>query len=294
MQGILIINKPKEYTSQDVVSKVKKILNIKKAGHTGTLDPMATGVLPILLGNYTKLSKYLIEHDKTYIAKIKLGDKKDTGDSEGITIEESYVSEKCFEKNNIEETLKRFLGKQKQVPPVYSAIKVNGKKLYEYAREGKKINIEPRDIEIYDIFLKNIFEQTKEIEIQVSCSKGTYIRVLCENIAEKLGTVGYMSSLERIEVDRFSLNDAITFDELEGIKDKIEILNKKLVKMEDLFNTLPKITLNKRKQELFLNGVKLTYELEDGIYNIYSYENKYLGTGIIKEKLLKRDIIIEE
>lgn len=294
MQGILIINKPKEYTSQDVVSKVKKILNIKKAGHTGTLDPMATGVLPILLGNYTKLSKYLIEHDKTYIAKIKLGDKKDTGDSEGITIEESYVSEKCFEKNNIEETLKRFLGKQKQVPPVYSAIKVNGKKLYEYAREGKKINIEPRDIEIYDIFLKNIFEQTKEIEIQVSCSKGTYIRVLCENIAEKIGTVGYMSSLERIEVDRFSLNDAITFDELEGIKDKIEILNKKLVKMEDLFNTLPKITLNKRKQELFLNGVKLTYELEDGIYNIYSYENKYLGTGIIKEKLLKRDIIIEE
>lgn len=294
MQGILIINKPKEYTSQDVVSKVKKILNIKKAGHTGTLDPMATGVLPILLGNYTKLSKYLIEHDKTYIAKIKLGEKKDTGDSEGITTEESYVSEKCFEKNNIEEILKRFLGKQKQVPPVYSAIKVNGKKLYEYAREGKKVNIEPRDIEIYDIFLKNIFEQTKEIEIQVSCSKGTYIRVLCENIAEKLETVGYMSSLERIKVDRFSLNDALTFDELEGIKDKIEILNKKLVKMEDLFNTLPKITLNKRKQELFLNGVKLTYELEDGIYNIYSYENKYLGTGIIKEKLLKRDIIIEE
>ena len=285
MQGILIINKPKEYTSQDVVSKVKKILNIKKAGHTGTLDPMATGVLPILLGNYTKLSKYLIEHDKTYIAKIKLGEKKDTGDSEGITTEESYVSEKCFEKNNIEEILKRFLGKQKQVPPVYSAIKVNGKKLYEYAREGKKVNIEPRDIEIYDIFLKNIFEQTKEIEIQVSCSKGTYIRVLCENIAEKLETVGYMSSLERIKVDRFSLNDALTFDELEGIKDKIEILNKKLVKMEDLFNTLPKITLNKRKQELFLNGVKLTYELEDGIYNIYSYENKYLGTGIIKEKL---------
>lgn len=294
MQGILIINKPKEYTSQDVVSKVKKILNIKKAGHTGTLDPMATGVLPILLGNYTKLSKYLIEHDKTYIAKIKLGEKKDTGDSEGITTEESYVSEKCFEKNNIEETLKRFFGKQKQVPPVYSAIKVNGKKLYEYAREGKKVNIEPRNIEIYDIFLKNIFEQTKEIEIQVSCSKGTYIRVLCENIAEKLGTVGYMSSLERIKVDRFSLNDAITFDELEVIKDKIEILNKKLVKMENLFNTLPKITLNKRKQELFLNGVKLTYELEDGIYNIYSYENKYLGTGIIKEKLLKRDIIIEE
>ena len=144
MQGILIINKPQGYTSQDVVSKVKKILNIKKAGHTGTLDPLATGVLPIMLGNYTKLSKYLIEHDKIYLAKIKLGEKKDTGDEEGKTIEEKEVLENNLNKENVEEILKKFLGRQKQIPPIYSAIKVNGKKLYEYAREGKKVEIPER------------------------------------------------------------------------------------------------------------------------------------------------------
>ena len=153
MQGILIINKPKGFTSQDVVSKVKKILNIKKAGHTGTLDPLATGVLPVLLGNYTKLSKYLIEHDKTYIAKVKLGQKSDTGDSEGNIIETQDVDLKNISEENVNNALKSFLGKQKQIPPMYSAIKVDGKKLYEYAREGKKVEVEPRDIEIYDIKL---------------------------------------------------------------------------------------------------------------------------------------------
>ena len=156
MQGILIINKPQGYTSQDVVSKVKKILNIKKAGHTGTLDPLATGVLPIMLGNYTKLSKYLIEHDKIYLAKIKLGEKKDTGDEEGKTIEEKEVLENNLNKENVEEILKKFLGRQKQIPPIYSAIKVNGKKLYEYARKGQEVEIKPRRITIYDIKLLKI------------------------------------------------------------------------------------------------------------------------------------------
>ena len=207
MQGILIINKPQGYTSQDVVSKVKKILNIKKAGHTGTLDPLATGVLPIMLGNYTKLSKYLIEHDKIYLAKIKLGEKKDTGDEEGKTIEEKEVLENNLNKENVEEILKKFSGRQKQIPPIYSPIKVNGKKLYEYAREGKKVEIPEREIEIYSIKLKNINLEEKEIEFEVNCSKGTYIRVLCEDIANKLDTVGYMSNLERIKVDDFDIRD---------------------------------------------------------------------------------------
>ena len=136
MQGILIISKPQGYTSQDVVSKVKKILNIKKSGHTGTLDPLATGVLPIMLGDYTKLSKYLIEHDKTYIARIKLGEKKDTGDEEGKVTETKEVLRESLEKENVEKVLQSFLGKQKQNPPSYSPIKIFGKKLYEYAREG--------------------------------------------------------------------------------------------------------------------------------------------------------------
>lgn len=294
MQGILIINKPRNFTSQDVVSKVKKILNIKKAGHTGTLDPMATGVLPVLLGNYTKLSKYLIEHNKTYIAKIKLGEKRDTGDSEGKVIKQSVVSNKCLEKEKIENAIKSFIGKQEQIPPMYSAVKVNGKKLYEYAREGKKVKVTPRNIEIYNINLLKIYINSKEIEIEVNCSKGTYIRVLCEDIAEKLGTIGYMSSLIRTKVDKFVLNNSITLDYLEKNKNNEEFLKNNLIKMENLFPELPKLVLNKRKEELFLNGVMLTYQLEDGIYNIYSSDNNYIGTGIIKEKLLKRDIIIKE
>ena len=164
MQGILIINKPQGFTSQDVVSKTKKILNVKKAGHTGTLDPLATGVLPVLLGNYTKLSKYLIEHDKTYIAKIKLGERRVTGDQEGEVVEIKSVNNEKLLKENVENVLKSFLGKQKQIPPIYSAIKVDGKKLYEYARQGIDVKIEPREIEIYKLDLLNINCNEKKLK----------------------------------------------------------------------------------------------------------------------------------
>jgi tRNA pseudouridine55 synthase len=184
MNGIIIVNKPQGFTSQDVVSKIKKILNEKKAGHTGTLDPMATGVLPVLLGNYTKLSKYLIEHNKVYVAKIKLGEKSSTGDSEGEIIEKKSIPQLSV--TEIEYTLKKFLGKQKQTPPMYSAIKINGKKLYEYARNGENIEIPEREIEIFSIKLLSF--KNDEIEFEVASSKGTYIRTLCEDIAESLGT----------------------------------------------------------------------------------------------------------
>ena len=288
MQGILIINKPQGYTSQDVVSKVKKILNVKKAGHTGTLDPMATGVLPVLIGEYTKLSKYLIEHDKTYVAKLKLGLKTDTGDLEGNVIEEKEFDKSILEKSNVENVLKSFLGKQKQIPPMYSAIKINGKKLYEYAREGIEVEVEPRDIELYKLNLLSI--ENDEIEFEVSCSKGTYIRVVCEDIAKTLGTIGTMSSLNRTIVDKFNISQAITFEELESIKEDID---SRLIKMENVFDNLPKLTLNKRKEDLFLNGVMLTFEYQDGVYNIYDSNNIYIGTGTIKDNLLKRDIIIK-
>ena len=291
MQGILIINKPKEYTSQDVVSKVKKILNVKKAGHTGTLDPMATGVLPVLLGNYTKLSKYLIEHDKTYVAKIKLGKKTDTGDQEGKVIEEKEASDNITDED-VDIVLKSFLGNQKQIPPMYSAIKVDGKKLYEYARQGIEVEVKPRDIIIYDIKLLGYNKENKEIKLEVSCSKGTYIRVLCEDIAEKLNTVGYMSELNRIVVDKFTIDKAITFEQLEANKDNLEFLNNNLVLMEEIFANFKSLKLNTRKLELFLNGVMLTFNNPDGVYNIYDQDDKYIGTGTIKNNLLKRDIII--
>lgn len=187
MNGVLIINKPKGYTSHNIVNVVRKKLNTKKVGHTGTLDPDATGVLPILIGTATKISKYLIEHKKTYIATVKLGYKTETGDASGKVIKEDKHFQK-IDKKDIENALNTFLGKREQVPPMYSAIKVNGKKLYEYAREGKKIEVKPREIEIYDICLEE-YNNNDEISFKVNCSKGTYIRTLCESIAEKLGTI---------------------------------------------------------------------------------------------------------
>ncbi len=282
MNGLLLIDKPQDFTSQDVVSKVKKILNVKKAGHIGTLDPMATGLLPILVGDYTKISKYLIEHDKSYIAKLKLGIRTDTGDITGKVLEKRNVDTNLFD--NIKNVLNLFKGILKQKPPMYSAVKVDGKKLYEYARENKEIDVPERDIEIYDIKLLNKYAD--EIEFMVSCSKGTYIRVLCEDMAKALGTIGTMSALKRTRVDRFSIDNAYSFEELETKKDDESIL----IKMEYIFEDLNKINLTDRKLELFLNGVMLTFELEDGLYNIYS-NNKYIGLGTVKNKLLKRDVV---
>lgn len=283
MNGVIIINKPKSYTSHDIVNIIRKKLNIKKVGHTGTLDPNATGVLPILIGQATKISKYLIEHNKTYIATLKLGEARETGDSDGKIIMQD-TNLKNYSMEEIENVLKSFLGKQKQTPPIYSAIKVNGKKLYEYARENKEVEITKRDIEIYDIFLKQY--DNNQIIFQVECSKGTYIRVLCEDIAKKLGTIGYMKELQRIKVDTFLLNEAIELDDLD-----IRKARENLITIEKIFENNNKIDLDDRKIELFLNGVKLSYDLKDGLYRIYN-KNEFKGLGIINDKLLKRDVVI--
>lgn len=286
MDGIIIINKPKAYTSHDIVHKAKKILG-EKVGHTGTLDPNATGVLPLLVGKGTQVSKYLINHDKTYEAVLQLGEKKDTADIEGQTIEQKEVNSSMLEKSNVENTLKELIGKQEQYPPMYSAIKVNGKKLYEYARKGEKIEVEPRSIEIYNMELININSEDKTIEFKVQCSKGTYIRSLCEQIAENLGTVGFMKDLKRTQVGEFRIEDSILVEELENR----ENINKYFISLEKYFENNESISLNEYKLKLFLNGVQLTYNLEDGIYKIYNGDS-FVGIGTIKNKLLKRDIIV--
>jgi tRNA pseudouridine55 synthase len=285
MNGIIIINKPKGCTSHDIVYKVKKILN-EKVGHTGTLDPMAEGVLPILIGKGTLCSKYLVNHDKEYIVKLKLGIKTNTADSEGEIIEEKEVNNELLTEENIDKVFKSFIGKQNQIPPIYSAIKVNGKKLYEYARKGQAVEIKPRQIEIYNIELINNSIENHEIEFKVFCGKGTYIRSLCEDIADRLETVGYMKELKRTQVGEFYIKDSIEVSDLENDIDN------KIITIEKLFEEKNSITLTQKKLEKFLNGVKLSVDEQNGLYKIYDFNNKFIGIGIIENNSLKRDIIL--
>ena len=284
MDGIIIINKPKNCTSHDIVRNAKKIFN-EKVGHTGTLDPNATGLLPLLVGKGTQIAKYIINHDKIYEAVLQLGEKRDTADVEGKILETEEVLEESLYPENVKKVLKSLIGKQEQVPPIYSAIKVNGKKLYEYARKGENVEIQPRLIEIYDMELIKIDSQNKTIEFRVHCSKGTYIRTLCENIAERLHTVGYMKELNRSQVGEFKIEDSITIEELE------KSAYNNFITIEDYFDLCQNINLNEKKLKLFLNGVQLTYNLDDGIYKIYSDE-KFIGIGIVNNNLLKREIIL--
>ena len=290
MNGIIIINKQKNCTSHDIVHKIKKITK-EKVGHTGTLDPMAQGVLPILIGKATQCSKYLINHDKTYNVELKLGIKTETADDEGKAIKQEEVKENILEEENIKKALESMIGKQEQIPPKYSAIKVNGKKLYEYARKGQEVEIKPRKIEIYKIELIKINKKDKKIEFNVSCSKGTYIRSLCEDIAEKLGTIGYMSNLIRLQVGEFSIENSITIENIEKSNNPEEAIMKNLITIEQQFHYCENIILNQKQLEQFLNGMKIKQDKKEGIYKIYN-ENTFIGLGEIKEGKLKRDIII--
>ena len=310
MNGIILINKEKGCTSHDVVYKVKKLTN-SKVGHTGTLDPNATGVLPLLIGEATKISKYLINHDKEYEVVLELGKKTSTADVEGEVIKEKEVPAEIFEEQHVKEILKTFIGKQEQVPPIYSAIKVNGKKLYEYARKGQEVKLEPRKIEIYDIELLNINKDEKQISFRVKCSKGTYIRSLCEDIAEKLGTVGLMKELKRTVVGDFKIENAITVEEL---KEKIENEDYTyIISIEEIFKENDRIDLKSQNYSKYVNGVKLDIEnckitesdatlrnikadpkesnLKDEVYKIY-LDNKFIGLGTVSENKLKRDLLL--
>ena len=290
MNGIIIINKNQGYTSHDIVHKIKKISK-EKVGHTGTLDPMAQGVLPILIGKATQCSKYLINHDKIYKVKLKLGIKTDTADSEGNILEKTEISPEILNEQKILQAINSMKGKQEQIPPIYSAIKVNGKKLYEYARKGQEVEIKPRQIEIYNINLNNIDKENKIIEYTVNCSKGTYIRSLCEDIAKKLGTIGYMENLIRLKVGEFSIENSITLEEILNAENPYNVLEKNIITLEEFFKDKETINLNEKRLQLFLNGVNLTEPKQDGIYKIYN-NNNFIGTGTLKEKKLKRDIIL--
>ncbi len=215
MQGIIAVNKDRGFTSFDVVAKLRGILKTKKIGHTGTLDPEARGVLVVCVGKATKLVETLMDHDKTYEAGLHLGRKTDTCDIWGETISENALN---VTEDEVRQVIYSFKGPQKQIPPMYSAKKVDGKKLYELAREGKSVERKAVDIEIYDIAIHEI--SLPEVRFRVSCSKGTYIRSLCHDIGEKLGCGGCMSSLLRTQTGNFTLENAHSLDEIQKAADE--------------------------------------------------------------------------
>lgn len=277
MNGLIIFDKEKGITSHDLVYKVRKKTGIKKVGHAGTLDPMATGVLIIAIGKATKVNEYLLLKDKKYIAKIKLGILTDTFDITGNILEKENVS---VLKKDIEEVLKRFTGKMSQTPPIYSALKVNGKKLYEYAREGKEVKIKNRNIEIFENKLID-FNGKDEFSIEIEVSKGTYIRSVAYDIGKAVGTYGTITELRRIKSGNFDIENSIKISDFENMS--LDELKSNLIPMELALENLKRIEIPKSFKQNFLNGqfYKLQYKCEIENYRVYC-EDLFLGIGEIR------------
>lgn len=264
MDGIILVNKPLGCTSHDVVGKLRRVLHTKKVGHCGTLDPLASGVLVMCVNKATKTIQFLTSDDKQYIATIRLGTFTDTYDLEGKVLEEKEYQNDITIKQ-LQEVIESFKGKQKQIPPIYSAIKVNGKKLYEYARNNEEVKIEPRDIEILDLELLDFTDN--EIKIRAHCSKGTYIRSLCVDIASKLGYPGCMSSLVRIQSGPFKLEDCYTLEQIENNEYNV-------ISIDDALSHLPSLIIEDEK--IVYHGKQIKSDLQGQVV-IKNKENKVLA-----------------
>ena len=297
IHGIINVYKEAGFTSHDVVAKLRGILKQKKIGHTGTLDPDATGVLPVCLGKATKLCDLLTDKDKTYEAVLLLGTTTDTEDTSGEVLEEKPVTSTVEE---VREAILSFVGDYEQIPPMYSALKVNGKKLYELAREGKVIERKARPVKILNIDIKEINLEAKEVVMEVSCSKGTYIRSLCRDIGEKLGCGGCMKKLVRTKVSCFEIQDSITLSQIEQLRDA-NSLGEHIVAIDDMFVSYDKVIIKEEFSKIIYNGnpflkkhigeryhVDKTNIKEDKMVRVYDCEHKFIGifkeeqTGVFK------------
>ena len=278
--GILNIDKPQCITSHDVVDAIRKIFPNQKVGHTGTLDPLATGVLPICIGEATKLSEKLVSETKKYSVKMLLGVETDTYDITGRIIFASVVNK---DEIYIKERIKRFVGKQQQIPPKYSAIKVEGKRLYQYAREDKDVEIKPRDIEIFSIDNIKIDLESKEVAFDVECSKGTYIRSLVNDIGKKIGCGATMTELRRTQTGNFKIEDSIPLYDFLKL-DYLDMLDK-IITIEEYYEENKKITLSDEELNRFLNGVLIDVQSSNQIVRVYN-KGKYIGLGTVEDKKL--------
>jgi len=283
--GVLIINKPKGYTSHDIVNKVRKIAGMKKVGHTGTLDPMAEGVLPVCLGNATRIAEYITGEDKEYIAEVTLGIETDTLDAEGKVIKECKIPE--ITKDFLEKELESFTGCSVQIPPMYSAIKKDGKPLYKYAREGSEFELPGRDIEIKYINLIS-FSDNKFL-IKVGCSKGTYIRSLARDIGYKLASCAHLTYLLRSKSGIFTKESSVTLEQLGN--DGVE---KHLITIDQAIPDFVSIKLGEEDSKkaslgnfVILNDEKHSNTEDSDKVKIFSFDDRLIGLGVIDTKVLK-------
>ncbi len=273
IDGVFLLNKPLGFSSNQALKKIQWLFNAKKAGHTGTLDPMASGLLPICIGEATKFSHRLLEANKTYIATIQLGVTTTTGDQEGEVVSQKDV---VLKPNQLEETLQKFTGDITQIPPMFSALKFEGKPLYEYARQGIEIERKSRQVTIYDITLNKIEESI--VILEVSCSKGTYIRTLAEDIGHALGCGAYLKGLERTQTGNFQLSDALTIEAIEAMS--MASREKTLLPVDALLEGLSSIKLTLTETEAIKKGQAIDFNgKNDNELRLYGASGQFLGVG---------------
>ena len=296
MNGVVLIKKEKDYTSFDVAAVVRKLMGTKKVGHTGTLDPNAVGLLPVLLGSATKAQDVIPCHDKKYLADFRLGIATDTLDIWGEAVEEKPSNVTAAE---VEKALEAFRGEISQLPPMYSAVSVDGKRLYQYAREGKEVERRPRTVTVYELRLVAFDESSQSGTLDIYCSKGTYIRTLIDDIARSLGEVGVMTGLDRYEACGFSEDDAVTLGELKELIENDGLVGSRCFRdVESLFFEYPELTVTDKQAHRFINGNPLDAErtelrarpkgsADKKIYRVKDRQGAFLSLGIVEDDMIK-------
>lgn len=281
MNGILIVDKPRDWTSHDVVAKLRGIYKERRIGHSGTLDPMATGVLAVFMGRATRAVELCENDEKTYLAGLRLGTVTNTQDITGEVLETRPAD---VTEEQLLDVLSRFTGPQQQIPPMYSAVKIQGRKLYELARKGQSVERKPRDIVIHELRL--LGRQEEDYLLEVRCSKGTYVRTLMHDIGEKLGCGGCLSSLRRTAAGRFFANEAVTLEEI--LAAQAAGNHEALVRpVDSLFSELPALTVRGAQERRMRNGGSIPWEGRmDGLYRVYGEEGEFLLLGRIEEGTL--------
>ncbi|NLP37937.1 MAG: tRNA pseudouridine(55) synthase TruB [Firmicutes bacterium] len=284
MKGILNILKPAGMTSHDVVTFVRRLTGIRKCGHTGTLDPGAAGVLPVCIGQATRVAEYVLETDKSYRAEITLGTATDTEDASGMVVAQKDAGR--YTEEQVLAVLKDFLGPRLQTPPMYSAVKINGQKLYERARRGETVSRPARSIFIHQLDL--LFYRENKIMFDVTCSRGTYVRTLCREIAETLGTVGHMSFLLRTNVGPFTLHQAFTLEELQQLH-KANKLKEALLPLDTALSHLPVIKIDTKAATAIKNGNAVHLDIKSAgntLWRVYGPGEELLAIAKVKKNML--------